>query len=332
MPHILIIKHGALGDVVRTSYFAGALKRKYGNELRLSWMTSEIAEPLIKFNPHIDDIWIEFGPAKRFVFDQIFSLDDELEIVSEVMLLRSKKLTGAYLDAELNRVYTLDSAPWFDMGLLSRFGKSCADRLKKLNTRSHADIFSEIFDVSNVCPEFYRQKDFKVKNTPLSKKEIVGINPYAGGRWKSKELRDDQLELLIKELLRLENFNHKPIKIHLLGAGQDFFRNKAVEKRVNSPRVVVVNTDNGLMSLADAIFELDLLISSDSLALHLAIAQRVPFLAFFAPTSAVEIDTFGLGYKLHSTAEDYCSYSSDADNYSITSERIVNEILIKKLL
>lgn len=33
--HILIVKHGTLGDVVRTSYFARALREKWNDILRL---------------------------------------------------------------------------------------------------------------------------------------------------------------------------------------------------------------------------------------------------------------------------------------------------------
>jgi len=63
-------------------------------------------------------------------------------------------------------------------------------------------------------------------------------------------------------------------------------------------------------------------ISSDSLALHLAISQGIPNLSFYAPTSANEIDTFGTGIKVKSLSKDYCSYRPDADNSSITAIRI----------
>ena len=60
MPHVLIVKTGALGDVVRTSHFAGALRECFGAALRLSWITSESAAPLLARNPHIDDLWTDF--------------------------------------------------------------------------------------------------------------------------------------------------------------------------------------------------------------------------------------------------------------------------------
>jgi heptosyltransferase-2 len=58
--HFLIVKKGALGDVVRTSYFAGALKQKIGSALRLSWITAQASADLLRLNPHIDDLWFDF--------------------------------------------------------------------------------------------------------------------------------------------------------------------------------------------------------------------------------------------------------------------------------
>ena len=77
--HFLVVKKGALGDVVRTSYFAEALKRKFGSELRLSWITAPASADLLRLNPHIDDLWFDFEQAKPFRLDRIFSLDDELD-------------------------------------------------------------------------------------------------------------------------------------------------------------------------------------------------------------------------------------------------------------
>ena len=38
--------------------------------------------------------------------------------------------------------YTDDTAPWFDMGLISRFGKERADALKVANRSSHPAIYA----------------------------------------------------------------------------------------------------------------------------------------------------------------------------------------------
>jgi hypothetical protein len=69
-------------------------------------------------------------------------------------------------------------------------------------------------------------------------------------------------------------------------------------------------TDNGLLRFAALVSLCSLLITSDSLALHVALARDVRTVAFFAPTSAAEIELYGLGEKVVSTARDYCSYKA----------------------
>ncbi len=48
----------------------------------------------------------------------------------------------------------------------------------------------------------------------------------------------------------------------------------------------------------------------------------MPVLAFFAPTSAAEIELYGRGEKVASTAPDYCSYRPDADTTTVTVDRL----------
>ncbi|MFI4868875.1 MAG: glycosyltransferase family 9 protein [Steroidobacterales bacterium] len=325
--HFLIVKKGALGDVVRTSYFAKALKTRFGPLLRLSWITAPASADLLRLNPNIDDLWFEFEQAKPFHFDRIFSLDDELETVIGVAALAADSVTGAILQ-DNRPAYTRDAAEWFDMGLHSRFGKRRADELKKLNQRSHAQIFSAIFGVEQVRPEFYLDESCRrwaQANLPKATRR-VGINPYSGGRWPSKELLPLELEQLIARLLDGSSPFGAGTAVVLLGAGQDFMKNAALVARQGVDNLVTICTDESVQHLAAAVAGLDYLISSDSLALHLTIAQDVAFTAFFSPTSAVEIDDWGIGTKVVSTAPDYCSYRKDADNSTITADRIIAAI------
>lgn len=324
---ILIVKFGALGDVVRTSYFAKELKKKF-KKLRISWITSPSAIDLLKFNPYIDDLWVDFDSCHGPLFDIIFSLDDEVEIVEEVSKLGAKKVIGASLNKITGRIeYDDRSAPWFDMGLHSKFGKEIADVIKKKNSLSHAEIFSTIFEVEYPSPEFWTAPGFNC-DVDLEGRPgpFIGINPYAGGRWPSKELNAHELVKLINALFSKGGALEFKGILLLLGAGQDRERNLITAKDINHPRLLVPNTDSSIFKLADIISRLDLLITSDSLAMHLAIAQSIPFVAFFAPTSAAEIDDYGFGVKIKSTSSDYCSYSRNADNSSITARRILNAV------
>jgi heptosyltransferase-2 len=326
--HFLIVKHGALGDVVRTSYFTSALRRKYGGELQLSWVTAPASFSLLRYNPSIDNIWTDFSSCRGIHFDRIYSLDDEMEIIENVMQLKTASITGAVIHS-YGPGYTNDAAGWFDMGLLSRYGKEQADRLKKLNTRTHGEIFSEIFDVARPRPEFWGLDQHRDEARALRGRAslMIGINPYAGRRWPSKELPAREFRKLITYLLdEAMPPEEEDGKILLFGAGNDRRRNLEIIREIGDPRLSAPDTDDSVLRLAAFIGQLDYLVTSDALALHLAIAQQRPFMAFFAPTSAAEIDTFGLGAKLRSTAPDYCSYRKDADNSSITADRIFIEM------
>jgi heptosyltransferase-2 len=325
--HFLIVKKGALGDVVRTSYFAKALKARHGAGLRLSWITAPTSADLLRLNPHIDDLWFDFDAAKAFRFDRIFSLDDEIDTLEGVGSLVAESVCGAIL-REGRPIYTADASEWFDMGLHSRFGKQRADELKKLNLRSHAQIFAAIFDVPSVRPEFYLDESCrKWAQIQLPQaKHLLGVNAYSGGRWPSKELRPDELQQSIDRILNGTSPFGDGAAVVLLGAGPDFAKNQALVATRGDDRLMAICTDQSVQHLAAAIAGLNYVISSDSLALHLAIAQQVPFTAFFSPTSAVEIDDWGIGTKVASTADDYCSYRKDADNSSITTDRIMEAI------
>ena len=322
--HILIIKRGALGDVVGTAYFARALKEKQGNGIRISWITSTDALPLLRFNPYIDDVWISFEEAGPYVFDLVFSLDDERDALEGVASLRTHTVKGAFLHQSGQATYSADTAEWFDMGLLSRFGKEHADALKKRNTRGHAQIFADIFETPRPEPTFYGNPvlESQVEGEFGENVLYIGINAYAGGRWPSKELPSVEQEGLIKALLACGQRLGRDLRVVLLGAGPDRKRNKDIMSHFGTD-VQAADTDGSVLRLAAVVRKMHYLITSDSLPMHLAIAQRRPCLAFFCPTSAAEIDDFGLCRKLISAGPDYCSYKPSADNTSITAERIM---------
>ena len=49
--------------------------------------------------------------------------------------------------------------------------------------------------------------------------------------------------------------------------------------------------------------------------------------AFFAPTSAAEIELYGRGRQVASTAPDACSYRPDADTSTLTVERLAEAVM-----
>src|SRR3989339_1821681 len=126
---ILIIKLGAIGDVLRTTSVLIGLKEKYPYS-EIYWVTEKESADLLKNNQHINKIFIfnhnTKNELKNIFFEKIICLDDEYKAAELASSLKQKEITGAYLGKDKKITYTLSSAEWFDMGLVSRFGKEKA--------------------------------------------------------------------------------------------------------------------------------------------------------------------------------------------------------------
>ena len=322
MKKILIIKYGALGDVVRTGYFLEPLYLKHSKP-EIYWLTHPNSIPLLQFNPYV--FCLTSTPEDFFdiAFDWVISLDDEYEILLHAMKMNCKKFTGAFLEEHL-QTYTNDSKLWFDMGKISQFGPEKADQLKKENKLTHTAIFSRILGIQISRPLFFGSSVINTLIGDQMSSEFfrIGINSGSGGRWESKRLPIPETIDLIIRLLKYSIMG-KNVFIELLGGVDEQERNFKIKDTFKSNNLVrVFESSDSILHFSALVSNCNYIITSDSLAMHLAIAQSVPNLTFFAPTSAVEIDTFGTGVKVVSTSPEYCNYKSDSDNSSITADRI----------
>ncbi|GFE58380.1 glycosyltransferase family 9 protein [Geobacter sp. AOG1] len=328
MTNILIVKYGALGDVIRTSYCLPGVHNKY-KDCKLYWLTSSTSFDLLRYNPYIDEIITSNFNANKLnelAFDLVISLDDEKEILQRLDSIKYGEVIGAYL---LNgeAVYSETAAEWFDMGLISRYGKEKADVLKRLNKREHNEILASMLDINIKEPIFYNSflKEERAALMFDNRFFNIGINSGAGTRWKSKQLDMNETIVLIEKLLTMR-IEGKETCVYLLGGKEEEHRHSILKECIPSDRLIDTGNNNSLLEFAAIVKYCNYIITSDSLALHFAISQKIRNLSYYAPTSAAEIGTFGYGTKVVSLAEDYCSYNKDADNSTITSDRILSEM------
>jgi heptosyltransferase-2 len=337
---IVILKTAALGDVLRTTSILPGLHARY-RDCRVTWVTSRAAIDLVRTHPLIaavETVDVASPSSVEAVrkklattrWTRVISLDDEVPLCALASSLGTEKLSGAHTAEDGQRAYTADVAPWFDMGLLSTFGKEIADRLKIANTKSHPAIYAEMLGVPMGKPALALPDEalafatsFAARHRLHENGPLVGLNTGAGGRWSSKQL---SVERTVELAGALHTELGGRVTFLVMGGESEVARNRAiVEGLARWPvplRFAHAGCDNALLPFAALVAECDLLVTSDSLALHIAIAEGVRVVAFFAPTSAAEIELYGLGEKVASTAADYCSYKPDADNSTITVERL----------
>jgi heptosyltransferase II len=135
----LIVKLGATGDVVRTT---PVLRRLVGD---VTWITE--AMNMVLLNGISEKLrclsWEQRELAQHSAYDLVINLEDTPEVASFLTHVRAQRWFGACTDATGRLTYTADSQPWFDLSLISRFGRAEADQLKLLNRRSYQDLIFE---------------------------------------------------------------------------------------------------------------------------------------------------------------------------------------------
>jgi heptosyltransferase-2 len=134
--NILIVKLGATGDVVRTTPL---LRRLEGH---ITWLTA--GKNAILLEGLIDDLrcfsWEERELVQGIEYDLIINLEDTLDVSLYLKKLKCKQWFGAYADGENVLRYTDNSRRWFDLSLISSYGRRQADRLKFLNRHAYHEL------------------------------------------------------------------------------------------------------------------------------------------------------------------------------------------------
>ena len=310
---VLIIKLGAIGDVIRTTSIIQGLKSKYRNS-RIDWMTKKESFDILRNNNLIEKIYLigsNLQELKNKNYDLVISLDDEGDACKLASSVKYKKIIGAFLDNG-KRVYTKDSSEWFDMGLISRFGKQKADELKAKNKKTYQQIMYGILGLKYEKQEPVLRlndkesefgKNFASKSNIGKKDLVIGINTGAGGRWEDKKLSVEETAELIDKL----NDQIKNFKIILFGGPEEKERNENIKKSVKT-KIIDAGCSNSLMEFASLVNLCNVLVTSDSLALHIGTALKKKIVVFFYPTSESEIELYSRGIKIIGKGKDYCSY------------------------
>jgi heptosyltransferase II len=314
--NILIIKTGALGDVVRTNFIAQALKEKYKNQsLNIFWITSKTAIPVFVNNPYIYKAISEENKdsLKDINFDIAINLEEDPVSAKFASSIKTKKLIGAFWNK--NKIdYTSETKEWFDTSLISKFGKKKADVLKKKNKKTHRQFMSEIIGVKNhekyepfirlnnlqrnIAKNFLRR--YNLSRTDL----IVGINTGSGERW-PKDLPINQTVKLIEYIYK----KHKA-KIILFGGPEEVTRNNEIIKKSSAP-IISTGCGNDLIEFPALISVCNLFITSDTLGMHISLALKRKTISFLGPTSHHEVDMYDLGTKIVAKSNCLCCYKRD---------------------
>jgi heptosyltransferase-2 len=176
MKKILLIKLGALGDVLRTT----PLLRRLSGEV--TWVTGRSALPLLAGTPRITRLLTMADRAKllREKFDWVINLDEDESACALASAADAPRKTGALLRSGKPE-YCLASAPWFDMSLISRLGRREADK-RKYSARKPCQYY-----LFKACGLDFNGEEYMLKAPARApRRALVALEPHAGSRWPLK--------------------------------------------------------------------------------------------------------------------------------------------------
>jgi heptosyltransferase-2 len=318
---ILIIKLGAVGDVIRSTFILRGLREKY-HSAQIDWLTDSSARDILVNNPLIKRLftWEERGELKNY--DLVIGLEDELAACELASQLSPKKILGAY--AKGGKITYTPSA-WFDMSAISRFGLEKANELKKNNRKSFQQHMAELLEI-NVGPYLFKLSKDEIEHgrrfvagLGISKNDkVVGVNTGAGKRWPLKAL-------CVEKTIELVNKIKKELGMVslILGGAEERERNAVICKETGMPNAGL----HSLRDFASVINQCHVVVSSDSLAMHFAIALSKRTVAFFGPTSPFEIELYGLGTRVFAGLDCLICYRQICDKHPNCIEALsVNDL------
>jgi len=307
---ILIIKLAAVGDVVRTTAILPGL-RKHHPDSCITWLTDPAAIPLLKTNPMIDRLY-------PFTVDGLAAV----QAANYSLLLNFEKEPRALGFARNVTTYTrkgfaasrsgtpiaadADSEYALQLGL--------SDELKfRTNTLTYPQIIYEmaglpyegqeyVLELGEESLAFARKFARRIgvaaesgagsSGVACQPAKVIGINTGCGTVFPTKRWTVEGFVELIEDLATIPG-----TRLLLLGGPLEREFNRAILARVGD-RAIDSGCDNSIEDFLGIIECCDLVVSSDSLAMHLAIGRKKQLVAFFGPTCHQEVDLFGRGEEI----------------------------------
>jgi len=296
---ILLIKLDELGDVMRATALAEGIKKKYP-DAQFTWLVRDNALPFVKGNPYIDRIKIYNEDTIRSLlceqFDILINLDKDPKAASLATIVPAKNKRGY---------------GWHLEGYVIPFNKGaenhytiCLDNYgaKTTNKKSYQQLIFEIAELpyTGERPQLYLdpqkaalyREHFFQKNTITSHNNVIIFNTGCGPVYPHKKWTYEGFRDVGKRLLQDTN-----VWIILTGADSEVELNRDLFHDLNHPHVIDMTNQCSIEQFCYLINSANIVLTGDTVGLHIAIALHKKIISFFGPTPHQEIDLFGLGKK-----------------------------------
>lgn len=294
---ILIINLDAMGDVLMTTAQLPAIKRKFP-ESTVYWLTLINAAPLLFNNSLIDHVYIFNAESililQQMKFDYVMNVDKSQTSCALLNTINGKNKLGFGLNGNGKIIPVNEGANYnYNLGM--------DDHLKfKVNKKTGQEYLAETFELDYKRDEYILEltneeknfiQNYKRKKRVSKKDKIIGFNTGCSELYPNKKMTIDQHIYLVKKLLK------KKYKIILLGGPEDIDRNKEIYSHFKG-KIINTPTNEGLRKGICYESIPDVVVTGDSLGIHIAIGLKKFVIAWFGVSCWTEIDLYDRGIKL----------------------------------
>jgi heptosyltransferase-2 len=297
--HILVVSLEAQGAVLMSTALLHAIKQEYP-ESYLVWLTRQEAMPLLENNQLIDRA-LPWNDENRLLlgqveFDIVYSLDKSAYTGAFVNSIKAAKKRGFGVSPQ-GQIIPLNRGALYNY----RLGLDDAMKFHE-NKRPVVDVLHETVELPyngqryslKLTPEEIDYKNKWAQKAGLSLEDIIiGVNTGCSHLFPNKKMTVDQHVSLIKML----HGSNPGIRIILLGGHEDTERNNQIQDLCGDLTVNTPTTEGlrrGIMYMDVA----DIVVSGDSLGMHLAVGLGKYVVVWFGLSCAEEIELYGRGEKI----------------------------------
>ncbi len=292
---ILIIKLGAIGDVIRTTPLLRKLK-DIEPAAEIWWLTHtpevipSSVDVLLPFNAQ------SVATLHAVSFDVLYNLDKDREACA----------LSSTIPASVKKGFTLENGKCvpIDTAAEHKYLTGIFDDVSKANTKSYQEEIFELCGVRFGGEEYIMPPLGEYEWKLPRKKTLVGLNTGCGGRWTSR-LWPEQHWIALAKLLRKAGY--EPL---LLGGEQEHKKNLRIAKR-SGARYLGHFPLNRFMSEVD---RCALVVTAVTMAMHLAIGLRKKIVLFNNIFNRHEFELYGRGEILEPEFDCNCFYSPVCEN------------------
>ena len=294
---VLIVKLGAMGNVIRTTALLPRIWKKYPE--RAIWEITLYPDVLPKSLDKILPFNLETITLVRNVeFEAVINLDKDDYACALAKELKAKEKFGFILGDDGKPAPANEFAE-------GKFLTGLFDDVSQANEKSYLEeiyeIIGEKFEGEEYILEVEDDYEWKINNEG---KKIIGLNTGCGGRWTSRLWSEENWTKLARSL---KDAGYYPL---LLGGEQESEKNERIAKAAGCAYLGHFPVKR-FISLVD---RCDAVITAVTMAMHVAIGLKKPLVLINNIFNKNEFELYGRGEVVEPDRPCKCYFSPKCEN------------------